>query len=87
MIPEPDPAESILDYDHSYAYQHGVGSADPMVAGEAEAAEDETAEYGLEEIIGEAHTAEYAQMMQDLAESGEGIPAGNHCGNDHEEDA
>ena len=50
-----------------------------MVAGEAVAAEDGAANDGLEQIVGEAHTAEDAEMMEYSADTLEGIP-GQHVG-------
>ena len=86
MAPEPETAEGILADDYQETYEDGVGDAQFVVAGEAVATEDETADDGLQQIVGEAHAAEGAQVTEHTADTFEGIPCRDHCRHNHQED-
>ena len=57
-----------------------------VIAGEAVTAEDGAADDGLQQIVSETHAAKDAQMMEHTAYTLEGIPCGDHCRDDHQED-
>ena len=86
MIAEPESGETILGDYHARSYHHGVGDAQLVVAGEAIATEDGAADDGLQQIVGETHAAEDAQMMEHAAETLEGIPRRNHSRDNHQQD-
>ena len=62
MVLEPMAAEEILHDNHREADEHGVGDAYQPIACQSVAAEDEAAYCRLQQIVGEAHAAERAQM-------------------------
>ena len=74
MTGEPDAGKAILGNNHSYAYHHGVGDAQLVIAGETIATENGAADDGLQQIVGETHTSKDAQMMEHTAYTLEGIP-------------
>ena len=63
MITEPITTEKVLANDHAQADEHSVGGANKSVAGKTVAAEDETTNNGLEQVVGKTHTTEYTQMV------------------------
>ena len=86
MAAEPEAGKTVLNDDHAYAYHHGVGDAQLVIAGEAVATEDGTADDGLQQIVGETHTSKDAQMMEHTAHTLKGIPRRDNCRDNHEED-
>ena len=57
-----------------------------MIAGEAIAAEDEAADDGLEQIVGETHATEDAEMVEHPTYTLEGIPCRDYCRDNHQQD-
>ena len=55
MILKPIAGKEVLHEDHRHPYHHGIGDAQPVIAGEAIATEDDTANDGLQQIVGETH--------------------------------
>ena len=86
MVAEPITGEEILADDHCAADHDGVGDAQIVVTGQTVAAEDGTADNGLEQIVGKTHTSEDAEMMEHTAHAIEGIPGRNHSRDDHQQD-
>ena len=74
MAAEPETGEAILGNNHAYAYHHGVGDAQLVIAGETIATEDGTANNRLQQIVGETHASKDAEMMEHTAYTLEGIP-------------
>ena len=74
MVSKPEAGEAVLGDNHTNTYHHGVGDAQLIIAGQAVAAEDGTADDGLQQIVGETHTTEDAQVMEHTAHTLEGIP-------------
>ena len=62
MGSEPIAAEDVLPDDHCQSDEHGIGDAHTPVAGQSVTAEDETADDGLQQVVGEAHAAEGAEV-------------------------
>ena len=87
MAPEPPADEEVLHDDHADAHEHRVGDAEFAVAGQAIAAEDEAADDGLQQVVGEAGAAEGAEVAERPAEAGEGVPGRNDGRDDHQQDA
>ena len=85
MGSEPIATEDVLAYNHCQSDEHGVGDAHTSVAGQSVAAEEETADDGLQQIVGEAHSAEGAEVAECTAHRLEGIPRRDHSRNNHEE--
>ena len=79
MAAEPEAGEAILDNNHAYAYHHGVGDAQLVIAGETIATEDGTANNRLQQIVGETHAAEDTEMMEYTTNTFESIPRRNYC--------
>ena len=86
MVGEPVAAEDVLADDHQESHKYGVGDAQFVVAGKSVATEDETAYDGLQQVVGEAHTSEDAQVMEYAAHAIESIPGRNHSRDDHQQD-
>ena len=86
MTGEPETGEEVLRDNHANTYHHGVGNAQFVIAGQTVTAEDGAADDGLQQIVGEAHATKDAQMMEHTAYTLEGIPCGDHCLDDHQED-
>ena len=86
MILEPEAGEEVLRDNHRHANHHSIGDAQLIIAGEAVAAENGAADDGLQQIVGETHAAEDAQMMEHAAETLEGIPRRDHSRDNHQED-
>ena len=74
MAAEPITCKAILDNNHCNTYKDGVSDTQFVITGEAVAAEDGTADDGLQQIVGQTHTAEDAQVMEHAAHPLEGIP-------------
>lgn len=87
MAGKPPTAEQILGDDHHQADEHSIGDAHKAIASQAVATEDEAADDGLKQIVGEAHPAEDAQVMEDSADAFKGIPGRDYGRDDHHEDA
>ena len=86
MTAEPPAAEEILGDNHAGPDDDGIGDAQTVVARQAIAAEDEGADDGLQQVVGETHAAEEAEMTEHPAHAREGIPGGNHGRDNHEQD-
>ena len=86
MTAEPIPTEEILADDHRHADENGIGDTQQTVASQTVAAEDETANDGLEQIVGQAHASECAQMTERTTHAIGGIPAGNNRRDNHTQD-
>lgn len=82
MTGKPPTTEQILGDDHHQADEHSIGDAHKAIASQAVAAEDKAADDGLKQIVGEAHPAENAQVMEDSADAFKGIP-GRYYGRDN----
>ena len=74
MTAEPEAGEAVLGDDHCQTYEHGIGDAQLVIAGQTVAAEDGAADDRLKQIVGETHATEDAQMMEHTAHTLEGIP-------------
>ena len=74
MAGKPITGKEILTNDHSTSNQNSIGNTQIAIAGQTIAAEDETANDGLEQIVGKTHTPEDAEMMQHSANTPESIP-------------
>ena len=84
MAGEPETGEAVLHDNHSYANHHGIGDAQLVIAGKTITTEDSATYDRLQQIIGETHAAEDAQVMEDLAHTLEGIPRRDHCRHNHQ---
>ena len=85
MSAKPEAGEAVLRDNHSDAYHHGIGDAQLVIAGKAVAAEDGTADDRLQQIIGETHAAEDAQVTEHTADTLKGIPCRDHSRDNHQE--
>ena len=85
MAAKPITGEEILRDDHSTSDHHGVSDAQLIIAGQTIAAEDEAADDGLEQIVGETHAPEDAEMMKHSADALEGIPGRDHSRDNHQQ--
>ena len=74
MTAEPIPAEGILGQDHAQTDEHGIGDAYLIITTQTISAEDETADDGLQQIVGKAHPAEGTEVFQHAAHPFKGIP-------------
>ena len=86
MVGEPIAAEDVLADDHQESYKYGVGGAQFVVTGKAVAAENETAYDGLQQVVGEAHASEDAQVTEHLTDTLKGIPGRDDSRDDHQQD-
>ena len=77
MAFEPVATKGILDNDHSQADEDSIGDAHQTVACQSVATEDKTADDGLQQIVGEAHSAKEAEMGKCVTYALEGIPGRN----------
>ena len=83
MVAEPITGKEILTNDHSTSHNDGIGNTQIAITGKAIAAEDGTADNGLEQIVGKTHTSENTQMMQHLAHALRSIPCRNDGRHNH----
>jgi len=74
MAGKPEAGEEVLRDNHCHSNHHGVGDAEFVVAGETIAAEDGAADDGLQQIVGKAHAAKDAQVMEHTSNTLESIP-------------
>ena len=86
MAAKPITGEEILRDDHSTSDHHGVGDAQLIIAGKAIATENEAADDGLEQIVGETHTSEDAEMVEHPTYTLEGILGRDDGRDDHQQD-
>ena len=86
MAGKPEAGEEVLRDNHANTYHHGVGDAQLVIASQAVATEDGTADDGLQQIVGEAHASEDAQVMKHPAHAIEGIPCRDHSRDNHQQD-
>ena len=86
MVGEPIAGEEVLHDNHAQSHHHGVGNAQFVIASQTVAAEYETADDGLQQIVRETHAAKDAQMMEYTAHALEGIPCRDHSRDNHQED-
>ena len=83
---EPIAGEEILADDHCAADHDGVGDAQIVVTGQTVAAEDGAADDGLEQVVGETHATEDAEMMEHAAHALEGVPGRDDGRDNHQQD-
>ena len=74
MVAEPITGKEILTNDHSTSHNDGIGNTQIAITGKAIAAEDGTADNGLEQIVGKTHTTKDTKMMEHSAHALESIP-------------
>ena len=74
MTAKPITCEEILANNHSAANHDGIGNAQKMVTGQAIAAEDGTADDGLQQIVGETHATKDAEVMEHTPNALKSIP-------------
>ena len=74
MVRKPEAGEDVLCDNHANTNHHGIGDAQFVITAQAIAAEDGAADDGLQQIVGEAHAAKNAQVMEHSAYTLEGIP-------------
>lgn len=74
MAAKPIAAECVLGNNHHQADEYSVGDAHFIIVSQAIAAEDEAANNGLQQIVGETHAAKDTKMMEHTADTLEGIP-------------
>ena len=74
MDGEPITGKKILTNDHSTSNHDGIGDAQIVVAGKPIAAENGTADNGLEQIVGKTHTTKDTKVMEHTAYALESIP-------------
>lgn len=86
MGAEPITTEEVLAENHAQSNEHGVGGTNKSIAFETVATEDETADDGLEQVVGKTHTTEYTQVVQHAAHTLEGIPCRDNARNYHQQD-
>ena len=86
MVRKPEAGEDVLCDNHANTNHHGIGDAQFVITAQAIAAEDGAADDGLQQIVGETHPAEDAQMMEQTAHTLEGIPCRDHSRDNHQED-
>ena len=86
MAGKPITGKEILTNDHSTSNHNSIGNTQIAIAGQSIAAEDETADDGLEQIVGKTHATKNAEMMQHSANTPESIPGRNYCRDDHQQD-
>ena len=86
MATKPITGEEILTNDHSASNHDGIGDAQMAITGKPIAAEDEAADDGLQQVVGEAHTPEDAEVMEHTAYARESIPGRHHSRDDHQQD-
>ena len=60
MVSKPEAGEAVLGDNHTNTYHHGVGNAQFVIAGETISAENGAADDGLQQIVGETHSAKDA---------------------------
>ena len=86
MAAKPITGKAVLDNDHRQTYEDSVCDAQFIIAGEAVTAEDGATNDGLQQIVGKAHTAEDAQVMQHAAHTLESIPGRDNRRHNHQKD-
>lgn len=86
MVGEPKAGKKVLRDNHTNTYHHSVGDTQLVIAGQTVTAEDGAADDGLQQIVGETHATEDAQMMEYTAYTLEGIPCRDNCRDNHQED-
>ena len=85
MTAKPTAAEGILTDDHRQTNHHGVCDAYLIVTAKTIAAEDGTADNGLEQIVGKTHATEDAEMMKHSTNAPESIPCRDDCRDNHQQ--
>lgn len=78
MAAKPIAGKTVLADDHRQTDEDSIGNAQLVITGQSVAAEDGTADDGLQQVIGKTHTAEYAQVMEYTANALECIPRRYH---------
>ena len=84
MTAEPVAGKEILTDNHSCSDHHGIGDTQQTIATQTVATENGTADDRLEQIVCKTHTSEDAKMMKHMTYTLEGIPARNHCRDNHQ---
>ena len=70
----PEFEEPVLEYDHSDAHQRGPCGAQGVVHAQAPLVEDETAQDGLQQVVGEAHSAKESKFSEHFFEPVKPVP-------------
>ena len=86
MTAKPVAAEGILGDDHRQTDHHGVCDAYLIVTAKTIAAEDGTADNGLQQVVRETHATKDTEMMEHSTNALEGIPGRDDCRDDHQQD-
>jgi hypothetical protein len=86
MSAKPEAGEEVLHKNHAQSDHHGVSGAKLIIASKAIATEDGTTNDGLQQIVGETHATEDAQVMEHAADALERIPCRHHTRDNHQED-
>ena len=85
MVAEPITGKEILTNDHSTSHNDGIGNTQIAITGKAIAAEDGTADNGLEQIVGKTHATEDTEVMKHTPNTLESVPGRNYCRDDHQQ--
>ena len=84
MTAKPTAAEGILTDDHRQTNHHGVCDAYLIVTAETIAAEDETADDGLQQVVGKTHAPEDTEVVERLSHALESIPGRDDSRDNHQ---
>ena len=85
MATEPPAAEQVLHHHHARTNHHGIGNAQPSIACQTVATEDKASDDRLQQIVGQTHPTEDAQMVQHLAHTLVSIPRRNDGRYNHDQ--
>ena len=86
MTAKPVAAEGILGDDHRQTDHHGVCDAYLIVTAKTIAAEDGTADNGLQQVVRETHATKDTEMMEHSTNALEGIPGRDDSRDNHQQD-
>lgn len=78
MALEPITAKRVLKENHGKANEHGVCDAHKAIASKSIATEDETANDGLQQVVGQTHASKKAKMTEHATHGVKGVPCRNH---------
>ena len=86
MTAKPIAGKTVLANYHRHTNKNGISDAQLIIAGKAVAVENETADDGLQQVVGETHAAEDAEVTEHAPDAFEGIPRRDHGRDDHQQD-
>ena len=86
MTAKPIAGKTILTDDHRCPHHNGVCDTQRAIASQTVTAKDGTANDGLQQIVGETHASEDAKVTENLANTCESIPGGDHRRDNHQQD-